>query len=109
MLAKAERIRERFFNGRVVQRRQGVEQRRSRRWRDVFVNGGMETVIAAKVQTVEEQAEVRDSLKAVWCKGDNDACNCGTDNREIIRWRNGPRAARSQAREERAVKRQIHG
>ena len=33
---------------------------------------------------MEEQAEVRDSIKTVWCKGDKDACNCGTDNREIF-------------------------
>ena len=31
---------------------------------------------------MEEQAEVRDSLKSVWRKGNKDACNSGTDNRE---------------------------
>ena len=55
MLAKAEQIRERFFNGRVVQRRQGVEQRRSSRWRDVFVNGGMETVIAQRFKQLRNR------------------------------------------------------
>ena len=46
--------------------------------------GGRETdsstrngVIAAKVQTVEEQVDERDSLMAVWCKGGKDACKGG--------------------------------
>ena len=43
-------------------------------------SGILEVIGVAKVQTVEEQAEVRDSLKAVWCKGNQDACNSGTDN-----------------------------
>ena len=59
-------------------------------------------VFAAKVQTVEEQAEVRDSLKAVWCKGGKDACNSGTDNREIPRRWYSAKAARSRAKEVRA-------
>jgi hypothetical protein len=41
-------------------------------------------MIAAKVQTVEEQAEVRDSLTEVRFKGGYDASKGGTDNGEIL-------------------------
>ena len=66
-------------------------------------NGG----IARKVRTVEEQAEVRGSWKAVWCKRGKDACKGGTDIGEILQWCNGARVASSRASEERAVERQI--
>ena len=77
MLAKAERIAQRSFEGETVHGRQGDEQRRNGRWRDWFMDIGTLEVIAAKIQTVEEQAEVRDSLKSVWCKGNKDECNSG--------------------------------
>ena len=64
-------------------------------------------LIAAKVQTLEEQAEERDSLRAVRSKDCKDACMGGTDNGEMLRRRNGVKAERSQAREERAVERLI--
>jgi len=62
MHAIAEQITERFLDGGTVKRRQGVEQRRYGRKRQIHErrNG----VIAAKVRTVEEQAEVRDSMRA---------------------------------------------
>ena len=65
-------------------------------------------IIAAKVRTVEEQAGVRGSLKAVWCRGGKDACKSGTDNGEISRRWYSAKAARIRAREVRAVERQIH-
>ena len=77
MLAKAERIAHRSCDGETVQGRQGDEQRRNGRWRDWFMDIGTLELIAAKIQTVEEQAEVGDSLKSVWCKGNKDACNNG--------------------------------
>ena len=41
------------------------------------MDSGTVAVIVAKVRRVEEQAEVRDSLKSVWRKGNKDACNSG--------------------------------
>ena len=64
-------------------------------------------VIAAKVRRVEKQGKERDSMKAVWCKGSKDARKGGTDNGEILRRRSGAKAARSRAKEERAVERQV--
>ena len=60
-------------------------------------------VIAAKVRTVEEQAKVRDALKAVWSKGGEEACNSGTDNREIPSQRLGQMVTWRRVRKERAV------
>jgi len=57
---------------------------------------------------VEEQAEEGDLLTAVGFKGGKNACKGGADNGEILRRWYGPKAARSQAREERALEKQIH-
>ena len=40
-------------------------------------------VIVAKVRTVEEHADERDSLMTVLCKGDKDAHKGGTDKGKI--------------------------
>ena len=64
-------------------------------------------VIAAKVRTVEERAEERDSLTAVWRNRGKDACTGEKDNGEIPRRRYSAKVARSRAREVWAVERQI--
>ena len=59
---------------------------------------------------MEEQAGVREiHLMAVWRKGGKDEREGGSDNGEILSWRSGAKSARSLAREERAVERQILG
>jgi len=88
----AKAVRRRAREARVVERH--VHERRK-------------GVIAAKVRTMEERAEERDSWTAAWCKGGKDACKGGKDNGEILRWPSGAKAARSRAREDRAVERQI--
>ena len=62
MHAIAEQITERFLDGGTVQGLQGVEKRGTggREIDSSAPNGG----IAGKVRTVEEQAEVRDSMRA---------------------------------------------
>jgi len=107
MHAIAEQITERFLDGGTVQRRQGVEQRRYGRERQIHERRS--GVIAAKVRTVEEQADERYAWTAVWCEGSKDACKGGTDKGEMLGWRNGATAARGRAKEERAVERHIHG
>ena len=89
----AKAVRRRAREARVVERH--VHERRK-------------GVIAAKVRTMEERAEERDSWTAAWCKGDKDAHRGGTDNGEIRRWPSGAKVARSRAREVWAVERQIH-
>ena len=72
-----------------------------------LIRGRRNGVTAGKVRIVEEQVEVRGSLKAIWCKGSKDASIDETDNGEIPRRWCGAKVARSGAKEERAVERQI--
>ena len=57
---------------------------------------------------MEERAEERDSLTAVWRNRGKDACKGGKNNGEIPRRRYIAKVARSRAREVWAVERQIH-